>query len=98
MTEAPYEPLKAVLARALEQAAHGKGKDRHANGQPFMDQPIMTIARMVGPGFHIGQAMKKAQEANTMAGRGHAQNAVFELLGAVNYLAAAILLIEERQS
>ncbi|MBB3997228.1 hypothetical protein [Aureimonas pseudogalii] len=95
MTDAPYAPLCEVLARALEQAAQGKGADRHANGQPFTDQPILTISRMVGPGFAIGQVMKKAQEANTMARRGNSQNAVFELLGAINYLAAAVILIEE---
>lgn len=94
MTE-PYEPLQRVLARALEQASQGKGADRHANGQPFTDQPILTISRMVGPGFAIGQVMKKAQEANTMAGRGNPQNAVFELLGAIVYASAAIVLLEE---
>jgi len=98
MTDAPYAPLREVLNRALEQAAHGKGADRHANGQPFTDQPIMVIARMSGLAFHIGQSMKKAQEASTMAGRGNPQNAVFELLGAINYLAAAVILIEEGRS
>lgn len=97
MTE-PYEPLQRVLSRALEQAAHGKGADRHANGQPFMEQPIMRNSRVAGLGFPTGQALKKIEEAITMAGRGHDPNAVFELLGAINYAAAAILLIEERQS
>ena len=95
MTDAPYAPLREVLNRALEQAAHGKGADRHANGQPFTDQPILAISRMVGPGFAIGQVMKKAQEASTMAGRGNPQNAVFELLGVIVYAAAAVILIEE---
>ena len=91
----PYAPLWRVLDAAYDQAANGKGKERHANAKPFTAQPIMEIARMVGPGYQLGQAMKKAQEAGGMIQRGQPDRAKAELLGAINYLAACVLLIEE---
>ena len=90
-----YAALVQALEAALNQAARGKGKERHANGKPFDQQPIMEIGRMVGPGYQIGQAMKKGQEAMTMRARGERDRARAELLGAINYMAAAWLLIGE---
>lgn len=91
--EPGYVPLAKVLQFALNQAQHGKGKERHANDKPFLQQPIMEIGRMVGAGYNIGQAMKKAQEAMRLP----PERARAELLGAINYLAAAYLLSEEQQ-
>lgn len=93
----PYAELRRVLDAAYEQAANGKGKERHANNKPFTAQPIMEIARMVGPGYQLGQAMKKAQEAGGMIQRGQPDRARAELLGAINYLAACVLMIEEAE-
>ncbi len=90
-----YAPLRSVLDAAYSQASSGKGRDRHANGKPFIDQPIMEIGRMVGMGYQTGQAMKKAQEAGGMAKRGQYEAARAELLGAINYLAAAHILLVE---
>ena len=90
-----YAALSRSLSAAYNQAAAGKGKERHANGKAFDRQPIMEIARMVGPGYQLGQAMKKAQEASGMLSRNEPDRAQAELLGAINYLAAAWLLIEE---
>ena len=90
-----YIPLREVLTMAYNQSAFGKGRDRHSNGQPFMQQPIMEIGRMVGIGYQIGQAMKKSQEATGMIDRGQFDAAKAEFLGAINYLAAAYLLTEE---
>ena len=90
-----YEPLKRVLRLAYSQASTGKGKDRHANGKAFNDQPIMEIGRMVGMAYQTGQAIKKAQESHGMVSRGQYSAAQAELLGAINYLAAAFLLINE---
>lgn len=84
-----YDCLRHVLAMALEQANAGKGKERHANGKPFDRQPIMEIGRMVGSGYPLGQAMKKAQESTRLP----PDRAKAELLGAINYLAAAYLLL-----
>jgi hypothetical protein len=86
-----YAPLRRALDLALEQAAEGKGKERHANDKPFDQQPMMEIGRMVGHGFCLGQAIKKAQESSRM----EPDAAKRELLGAINYLAGAYLLLEE---
>lgn len=91
----PYAPLWRVLDAAYDQAANGKGKERHANDKAFTAQPIMEIARMVGPGYQLGQAMKKSAESFGMFGRGNYAAARSEMLGAINYLAASYLLMEE---
>ncbi len=85
-----YEALAAVLERAFNQAAAGKGKERHANDLPFDKQPMQTIAAAHGVGFLTGQAAKKTQEAH---GLPH-DRAVAEILGAINYLAGAIIFME----
>ena len=91
---AGYEAVAAVLDDALSQAAAGKGLDRHAApGQPFGEQPMAAITAMVGVGFPLGQAMKKAQEAGRMAERGEAGRARSEILGAIMYLAGAALAL-----
>jgi uncharacterized coiled-coil protein SlyX len=92
-----YEPLAGVLREALDQAQAGKGKERHANGKHFLEQPIMAIGRMVGVGYQTGQSMKKQQEAVGMLARGEPDRAIAELLGAINYAAAAILAIQEQR-
>lgn len=89
-----YEPLAQVLQLALDQSQAGKGIERHGNGLPFLEQPIMNIGRMVGTGYQIGQAMKKGQESMRLP----KERAQAELLGAINYLAAAYLLIEENNT
>lgn len=86
-----YAPLRHVFQLALEQAAEGKGKERHATDKTFDRQPMLEIGRMVGHGFCLGQAIKKAQEASRM----EPDAAKRELLGAINYLAGAYLLLEE---
>lgn len=89
-----YQPLRRVLDLALDQSANGKGKERHANDKPFDRQPMLEIGRMVGHGFCLGQAIKKAQEASRM----EPDAAQRELLGAINYLAGAYLLLEEMKA
>jgi len=89
--------LSDVLTEAYEDAANGKGHHRHGDATtPFLDQPSMQIGRMVGVGYPIGQAMKKAHEASTRTDRGDYSGAVHELLGVINYAALAILLIREK--
>lgn len=96
-TEAMYAPLKRVLMTAYNHAAVGKGRERHANGGDFLTQDIMAIARVHGIGFQTGQAEKKVRESHGMMERGDYRLAKAELLGAINYLAAAYLLIEEKE-
>lgn len=95
-TSPGYEPLAAVLQEALDQAQSGKGRERHAVTQgvfrTFDRQPICEIGRMAGIGYNVGQAMKKAHEACELPD----DRAVAELLGAIVYLAAAVMLIRER--
>jgi len=86
-----HQALRDVLDEAYEQAANGKGKERHANGNAWLNQPIFEIGRMVGVGFNTGQAIKKLQESSRM----EPDAAVRELLGAIVYAASAIQLIRE---
>lgn len=86
-----YQALRDVLDEAYEQAANGKGKERHANEKHWLMQPIFEIGRMVGVGFNAGQAIKKLQESSRM----EPDAAIRELLGAIVYAASAIQLIRE---
>jgi hypothetical protein len=86
-----YYDLFIVLQKALYQAQDGKGAERHGNGLSFTEQPALTITRAVGLGFPLGQAMKKIQECQRM----DPDAAKRELLGAINYLAAAVLFLDE---
>jgi hypothetical protein len=88
-----YELLDDVLARAYRQAAAGKGMERHAAGEPFHEQPMQSISDLVGVGFCIGQAIKKSHESQRLP----RDMAVAELLGAINYLAGAVIFIERSQ-
>lgn len=93
--EDDYDLLMDVFGRAINQASKGKGKERHAkDGMRFEDQPICQIGREFGHGFNLGQARKKMQESLRLS----RESAVFELLGAINYIASAIILIEEDSS
>ena len=89
---AGYRCLGDVLHRALLQAAEGKGKERHANGNAFDEQPMTTINAMLGSvdGF-LYQAIKKTVESKRLP----KDRAVAELLGAINYLAGAVIALEK---
>jgi hypothetical protein len=86
-----YGPLLDVLVEALDEAQIGKGKERHATDKPFTQQPIMTIQGLVGRGYALGQAIKKTQESQRLGD----DAAKRELLGAINYLAAAVLSYDD---
>ena len=90
-TEDPYISLRYVLELAVDQAANGKGKERHANGEPFDQQKICKISRAVGVGFALGQALKKAEESVRL----DKDAGLREILGAINYLAAAYIVLNE---
>lgn len=89
----PYKKLKDVLAMAVDQASNGKGKERHVfiEDQPFEQQDICEFVKIFGHGFTRGQAVKKIKEANRM----NNQAAIREFLGAINYLAADIIVMLE---
>lgn len=87
-----YESLSLVLRRAFLQAAEGKGNERHANGEPFDEQVMQTGAHRFGVGALLFQAFKKSEESQRLP---H-DRAVAELLGAINYLAGAVIAMERK--
>jgi len=86
-----YEPLFRVLAEALDQAQAGKGRERHANGRPFMEQPIIKEAEESGVGFLCGQVRKKILEAKNCPDLERAKR---DILGSIVYASAMVLFIE----
>jgi hypothetical protein len=91
-----YVTLRAILDGAFAQASTGKGKERHARDLPFERQPMLETTRLVGVGFPLGQAIKKAGEAAGMIKRGQYDAAEAECLGAINYLAGAVAWMREQ--
>lgn len=95
----PLSPQYAELARVLNlayaQADSGKGKERHALvGEAFQDQKIVQLGEwMDSTAFAVGQACKKGIESTRLP----PDRAILELLGAINYLAAAVIQIERSQ-
>jgi hypothetical protein len=91
-----YERLLAVLESAYAQASSGKGKERHASGEPFEDQRICAVNRSLGSiDGAVFQVEKKAHEAARFYRAGKYKEAVHDLLGAINYAAAAVILCED---
>ena len=86
-----YRSLSDVLARAFDQASAGKGAERHGRGLAFDEQPMQQLIRLYGVGFALGQAAKKAQEAQRLP---TVERQVAELLGSINYLAGAVIALE----
>jgi hypothetical protein len=89
-----YEYLAHVLGRAFDQAAIGKGHQRHANGEPFHEQVMQDGARRFGTGALLFQAYKKAEESQRLP---H-ERAVAELLGSIVYLAGAVISLERENA
>ncbi len=87
-----YECLANVLQMAYNQAAVGKGVERHAAvGEPFADQVMQVGAAKFGTGALLFQAFKKSEESQRLP---H-DRAVNELLGAIVYLAGAVIALEK---
>lgn len=90
-----YESLAVVLDQALDQAQAGKGRERHATaGEAFADQQIVQLGEWMAGStvFAVGQACKKSIESTRLE-PAHARR---ELLGAINYLAAAVIVIDRQ--
>lgn len=87
-----YLPLLRTFLGALEQAAYGKGRERHANDLPFTEQPILTMARMLDSDAGLAQqVIKKTVEARSLPAK---KARINELRGTLVY-AAAMILFEE---
>lgn len=83
-----YESLALVMQQAFIQAAHGKGKERHAKpGEPFDQQMMQDMAKRFGVGALLSQAFKKSEESQRLP----LERGVNELLGAMVYLAGAVI-------
>ncbi len=93
MTVPGYESLAGVLQQAYNQAAVGKGAERHAKGQAFDTQVMQVGADQFGVGALLFQAFKKAEESQRLP---H-DRAVGEVLGAIIYLAGAIIAMERNK-
>lgn len=91
-----YKKLCDVLVAALDQAQSGKGRERHAAGEPFEQQEICQNTRAVGYGYPLGQARKKARESLRLLEDRGPDAAIAECLGAINYLAAAVVVMQEK--
>lgn len=87
-----YLPLLRTFLGALEQAAYGKGRERHANDLPFIEQPILTMAHMLDSDAGLAQqVIKKTIEARSLPTK---RARINELRGTLVY-AAAMILFEE---
>lgn len=87
-----YLPLLRTFLGALEQAAYGKGRERHANDLPFIEQPILTMAHMLDSDAGLAQqVIKKTIEARSLPTKAAR---ISELRGTLVY-AAAMILFEE---
>lgn len=87
-----YMVLASVLDDAIAQAQSGKGAERHASdGEHFEDQQIVQLNEWMGSTHGaVFQACKKAVESTRLP---YAQ-ARSDLLGAINYLAAAVVILD----
>ena len=93
----PYYELAKVFNDAFIQASAGKGSERHSYSaaENYKDQLICEMDRRLdgnacGPRY---QAVKKIYESARM----DPDKAIHELLGAINYIAAAIILLKEKK-
>lgn len=94
--EPGYEKLVDVLRQAHDHAAKGKGKERHANDLPFHEQRMLSIARLLKspPDSLAYQVCKKVAEGLTLPEH---DRKVAELIGAINYIAGIVILLEEER-
>lgn len=92
-----YEELASILQGAYDQAARGKGAERHAstkmqNSLPWTEQPIMGINLQLGSvDGALYQVIKKATEVQNLDS---VERKVRELYGSIVYAAAAIHLLQ----
>lgn len=88
-----YEELARVLREVMHQCAIGKGNERHANGKPFIEQPILAYSREYSsPVGLLFQIRKKLDEFDRLDGIARRR----ELLGAIVYLCALVIFDQEQ--
>jgi hypothetical protein len=92
-----YEDLEEILHEAFLQASEGKGRERHADNLPFLQQDIIQITSLTGILGPAYQVIKKIKEAGRMLKRGERDKAVIEILGAIVYAAAIGIAIKKEK-
>lgn len=89
-----YESLRNVLEAAYDQAARGKGKERHAKDLPFHQQRMQTIRQLInserGMAYQICKKVVEGLDLETHEARKR------ELLGAINYIAGVIIYWDQQ--
>ena len=95
--EDDYQSLFSVLMEGLDQAQFGKGRNQHSAGEDFVEQEICETTRAVGLGFPLGQSRKKCRESLRILEQKGSEAAKKELLGAIVYIAAACIILDEKQ-
>lgn len=84
-----YRTLLGVLFDSLDQAAYGKGKERHANDLPFEEQRMSSISKALNSPLGMAyQAIKKVQEGVQFE---ETERVIKELHGAIVYIAGMII-------
>jgi hypothetical protein len=83
--------FRRVLDEVAAQVLEGKGEERHGRGLELGEQPWVWISKLVGPGFCLGQVLKKLLEAEHL----NPAAARRERLGVIAYIVFRVLLAEE---
>lgn len=91
-----YEKLREVLEAAYDQAARGKGKERHAKDLPFHEQRMQTISQLIGSergmAYQICKKVVEGLDLPTPEARRR------ELLGAINYIAGVLIYWDQAEN
>lgn len=92
-TTDPYQSLVNVLDEAYNRASQGKGKERHATGQDFDEQPIVTEGNNFYVYGNLQQIRKKALEIVRLP----KERGRDELLDIIVYAAASVIIMDKRK-
>lgn len=93
-----YLLLRTILDAAYDQAAHSKRRDSYnPDNDNFECQAICEMDRRL-PGGARYQAVKKIYESRVLELQDKNYEAVAELLGAVNYIAASAITIMQSKN
>lgn len=89
-----YQELADILQAAYDQAARGKGKERHANDLPFKDQRMQVISDLLdsddGMAYQVIKKLTEGLQFKDPAAREK------ELLGSIVYIAG--ILVRQRKA
>jgi hypothetical protein len=86
-----YKVLYDTLMLAYDRAAFGKGKERHGEGKPFLNQYICRAGKRFGISALQYQISKKNEEILNLNTN---EQKIGELLDIIVYAAAAIMILE----